>query len=120
MPFKIWIGVDNMGVPLVGAVACNAAADRGELHDTEHVFPSQLRYRVAVFYPESGSTYRGVEPLRELGKTRRVLPGRWRIRTRTQAADDIIKCVTARGVGCPAHEFPIADGSRTTRRKVSP
>lgn len=124
MNFKIWIGVDDHGRPLVGAAACNAARDLGALHDCDQIFSSQLRYRVAVFYPEPGAElkYAGRAPLVEGdGSTRRrIMPGRWRIRTRTEARADRDRCVNVRGLDNPDHEFPRADHAKTTRRKVSP
>lgn len=121
MNFKIWIGVDDHGRPLVGAAACNDARDRGALHDCDQLYPSQLRYRIAVFYPESGTGYTGVAPLVDGEKKRRRTSGRWQIRTRTEAREDRDNCFrSVRGLDNPDHEFPKADHARTTRRKVSP
>lgn len=124
MNFKIWIGVDDHGRPLVGAAACNDARDRSALHDCDQIFPSQLRYRIAAFYPETGSKYAGVAPLAssilDIGKRRHLMPGRWRIRTRTEVRAERDRFVNVRGLDNPDHEFPKADHARTTRRKVSP
>lgn len=117
MNFKIWIGVDDHGRPLVGAAACNEARDRGALHDCDQIFPSQLRYRICAFYPESGSGSFG--SLKRYGK-RCQLPGKWRIVRRTDAQKDVDKMIAVYGLGDPDHEFPRADHARSTRRKVSP
>jgi len=118
MPFPIWIGVDSSGSPLIGAIDVNNAKDRGSLHNCERVYPSQLRYRICVFYPESGAATFG--SVKVAGGKRRQLPGKWRIVRRTDAHKDADRMIALYGLGDPDHEFPSADGSRTSRRKVSP
>ena len=40
--YKIWIGADTLGNPLIGAKACEHAVV------TEHIYPSQMRHRCIV------------------------------------------------------------------------
>ena len=120
MNFKIWIGVDRLGTPLIGAAAVNAALDRGELHDTEHVYSSQLRYRIVVFYAEPHSDRTGIAPSSVRGGTSREVRGSWSIQTRTTVREQLACGVDVRGYGNPDHEFPTADHARSIRRKVQP
>lgn len=119
MAYPIWIGVDREGRALVGAAEVNAARDRGRLHDLDQVYPSQLRYRVTAFYPESGSHVTGIAPAAP-GKRRRTLPGRWKIRTRSQVHADVRACRNVLfNFAESSHVFPKADHARA-RRKVTP
>lgn len=118
MSWPIWIGVDCAGRPLVGAINVNYAMDSGELHDVAQVYPSQLRFRIAVFYPTKNSTRRGTAPRSSRGGASVELSGSWVITTRTEAREQIARGIDVRGFDNPDHEFPRANPARSSRRKV--
>jgi hypothetical protein len=121
--WPIWIGVNRDGEPLIGAQIVKAAEAKRELHDFERVYPSQLRYRVCVFLPDSpdlddqGRHFEGLAPSRSPVKStdRTWSRGRWRIMTRTAAADLKASGVRVLGRHLYSHEFPRANHARSVR-----
>lgn len=50
MSWPIQIGVSTSGVLLIGARAVQTAKNRGELADSERIWPSQLEHRCALHW----------------------------------------------------------------------
>lgn len=123
MSWPIWIGVNREGEPLIGAQLIKAAEAKRQLHDFEKVYPSQLRYRVCVFLPDSpdlddqGRHFEGLAPSRSLTKSseRSWSRGRWRIMTRTDADNLKESGVRVLGRHYPSHAFPRANHARSVR-----
>jgi hypothetical protein len=125
MSWPIWIGVNSHGEPLVGAQLVDNAKAKNALHDFDQVYPSQLRYRVCVFLPDSrdlddqGRPFEGLAPSRSLIKSseRSWSRGRWRIMTRTAADELKLSGTRVLGRDYPSHAFPRANHARSVRVK---
>lgn len=123
MNFKIWIGVNSHGDPLIGVAFVREAEAKRALHDYAQIYPSQLRYRICVFLPENRDTdaiglhFEGLAPSRSLVSRadRQWQKGRWQIMTRTAARELKESGARVLGIGLPSHEFPKADHARSIR-----